>query len=84
MRRTWLRGHVNVKKRYLPHVAGYNLGLILRLLTAHGNLREAAAALRAAVGIAVLTDDVFLVIIVALAADDAEDCALVAVIVGPR
>ena len=28
MRRTWLRGRANIHKRYLIHVAGYNLGLI--------------------------------------------------------
>jgi hypothetical protein len=33
MRRTWLRGRENIHKRYLIHVAGYNLGLIMRLLT---------------------------------------------------
>ena len=33
MRRVWLRGRENVQKRYLIHVAGYNLGLIMRLLT---------------------------------------------------
>ncbi|MEZ5857906.1 MAG: hypothetical protein R3D28_02680 [Geminicoccaceae bacterium] len=33
MRRTWLRGRDNVQKRYLIHIAGYNLGLIMRLLT---------------------------------------------------
>ena len=27
MRRAWLRGRENLKKRYLVHVAGYNLGL---------------------------------------------------------
>jgi hypothetical protein len=32
MRRAWLRGCQNLKKRYLVHVAGYNLGLIMRLL----------------------------------------------------
>src|SRR5205085_637145 len=29
MRRAWLRGGENLKKRYLVHVAGYNLGLVL-------------------------------------------------------
>ncbi|CAH2605631.1 protein of unknown function (plasmid) [Rhodovastum atsumiense] len=33
MRRVWLRGREKVQKRYLIHVAGYNLGLIMRLLT---------------------------------------------------
>jgi len=36
MRRVWLRGRENVQKRYLIHVAGYNLGLIMRLLTGAG------------------------------------------------
>ena len=31
MRRAWLRGRENIQKRYLIHVAGYNLGLIMRL-----------------------------------------------------
>ena len=40
MRRTWLRGRENVQKRYLIHVAGYNLGLIMRLLTGAGTPRQ--------------------------------------------
>jgi hypothetical protein len=40
MRRVWLRSRDNVQKRYLIHVAGYNLGLIMRLLTGAGTARE--------------------------------------------
>src|SRR5690349_2366498 len=40
MRRVWLRGRENVQKRYLIHVAGYNLGLIMQLLTGAGTPRE--------------------------------------------
>jgi hypothetical protein len=40
MRRAWLRGRENLKKRYLVHVAGYNLGLIMRLLVGAGTPRE--------------------------------------------
>jgi transposase len=40
MRRVWLRGRENVQKRYLIHVAGYNLGLVMRLLTGAGTPRE--------------------------------------------
>ena len=29
LRRTWLRGRANVHKRYLIHVAGHNLGLLM-------------------------------------------------------
>ena len=39
MRRAWLRGGQNLQKRYLVHVAGYNLGLIMRLLVGAGTPR---------------------------------------------
>jgi transposase len=39
MRRTWLRGKENVHKRYLVHVAGHNLGLVMRLLLGAGTPR---------------------------------------------
>jgi len=44
MRRVWLRGPDNIQKRYLIHVAGYNLGLIMRLLTGAGTPRELQAS----------------------------------------
>jgi transposase len=40
MRRAWLRGRETLHKRYLIHVAGHNLGLIMRLLTGAGTPRE--------------------------------------------
>ena len=43
MRRAWLRGRENLRKRYLVHVAGYNLGLIMRLLVGAGTPRELVA-----------------------------------------
>ena len=43
MRRTWLRGRENVKKRYLVHVAGHNLSLLMRQLIGAGTPREAVA-----------------------------------------
>jgi transposase len=43
MRRAWLRGGENLHKRYLVHVAGYNLGLIMRLLVGAGTPRELLA-----------------------------------------
>jgi hypothetical protein len=43
MRRTWLRGCENVHKRDLVHVAGHNLGILMRLLIGAGTPREAAA-----------------------------------------
>ena len=43
MRRTWLLGRGNVQKRYLIHVAGHNLGLLMRLLIGAGTPKEAVA-----------------------------------------
>src|SRR5215469_16734780 len=42
MRRTWLRGRENVHKRYLVHVAGHNLGILMRLLIGAGTPKETA------------------------------------------
>jgi transposase len=47
MRRAWLRGCENLHKRYLVHVAGYNLGLIMRLLVGAGTPREFLARVAA-------------------------------------
>ena len=46
MRRTWLRGRENVHKRYLIHVAGHNLGILMRHLIGAGTPKEAAARRR--------------------------------------
>src|SRR5215207_311487 len=43
LRRTWLRGRENVHKRSLIHVAGHNLGLLMRLLIGAGTPKEAVA-----------------------------------------
>ena len=43
MRRTWLRGRENVHKRYLLHVAGHNLSLLMRQRIGAGTPREAVA-----------------------------------------
>src|ERR671938_607817 len=40
MRRAWLRGREDLRKRYLVHVAGYKLGLVMRLLVGAGTPRE--------------------------------------------
>ena len=47
MRRTWLRGRENVHKRYLIHVAGHNLSILMRLLIGAGTPKEVAARARA-------------------------------------
>jgi transposase len=47
MRRAWLRGRENIHKRYLIHVAGFNLGILMRALIGQGTPREAADANKA-------------------------------------
>lgn len=50
MRRTHLRGQTNILKRYLVHVAGFNLSLVMRAVCGIGKpkgLQGRAAALRA-------------------------------------
>jgi transposase len=69
MRRAWLRGRENVQKRYLIHVAGYNLGLIMRLLTGAGTPREFRVWASAWL-FATLDSDRALVIMIFAAIDD--------------
>jgi transposase len=38
-RRAWLRGRQNVHKRYLIHVAGFNLGILMRAMFGQGTHR---------------------------------------------
>ncbi|MCF8710481.1 transposase, partial [Rhizorhapis sp. SPR117] len=47
MRRAWLRGRENLQKRYLVHVAGFNLGVLMRALFGCGTPREATGAAQA-------------------------------------
>src|SRR5271157_1650032 len=44
MRRAWLRGRENIHKRYLIHVAGFNLGILMRALFRYATPREAGNA----------------------------------------
>jgi transposase len=64
MRRAWLRGRENLRKRYLVHVAGYNLGLIMRLLVGAGTPREFLARASAHLLAFAPADDTVLVILV--------------------
>ena len=69
MRRAWLRGRENLHKRYLVHVAGYNLGLIMRLLTGAGTPREFRARVSARFA-AVVTPTGGLLFLLIVGADD--------------
>jgi len=69
MRRTWLRGRDNVQKRYLIHIAGYNLGLIMRLLTGCGTPRRWAAAHPTVLWVCTPLDEAYLAVWIAMFTD---------------
>ena len=77
MRRTWLRGRENIHKRYLIHVAGFNLGILMRALFGCGTPREAASA-RSAL-LFVLQTEGMMAIVMTATVDD-EIAMLVAVV----
>ena len=80
MRRVWLRGRENVQKRYLIHVAGFNLGVLMRALYGQGTPREAAEALYAL--FFVLQSDAALAFAL-IAAVEGELAAIVIVVADP-
>ena len=63
MRRAWLRGRDNLRKRYLIHVAGYNLGLVMRLLVGAGTSREFLARVSAHLLVLAAADGAALVVL---------------------
>ncbi len=75
LRRAWLRGRENLHKRYLVHVAGHNLGLIMRLLVGAGTPREFLARASAHLLALAAADGAVLAILVV--ATDAEAAMLV-------
>jgi transposase len=72
MRRAWLRGRESLRKRYLVHVAGYNLGLIMRALVGAGTPRGLVAGVAAhAVLLTTAEGEVLLILTVAAATEAA-------------
>jgi len=65
MRRAWLRGRENIAKRYLIHVAGFNLGVLMRALTGRGTPRELSEAARNAFLFVIQTDVAAAIVIIA-------------------
>lgn len=81
MRRVWLRGRENIQKRYLLHVAGFNLGLLMRLKTGHGTPRGWADAWVAIIW-PELSLSVALIAIVLVVEDELQQVIPVAVMTG--
>ena len=80
MRRAWLRGRENVHKRYLIHVAGFNLGVLMRAMLGCGTPREAAGAKNAL--LFVIQTDVATAIVIIAEIDD--EMALLALVATPQ
>src|SRR4051812_21495057 len=72
MRRSWLRGRENLHKRYLVHVAGYNLGLIMRILVGAGTPRGSLACISAHLLVLTAADTRTGILIVATGAEAAK------------
>ena len=70
MRRAWLRGRDNLHKRYLVHIAGYNLGLVMRLLVGAGTPREFLARASAHLLLLATTDEAALVVLIVATSTD--------------
>jgi transposase len=81
MRRAWLRERDNLKKRYLVHVAGYDLGLVMRLLVGAGTPREFLAWASAHLLVLVSADGAALVI---LAVTTGTEVAMLVVVATPE
>jgi transposase len=76
MRRAWLRGRENLHKRYLVHVAGYDLGLIMRLLTGAGTPRESRARVSVSLAAVATPDGGLLVLLIVVAGGQTAAIAL--------
>ncbi len=71
LRRAWLRGRENLRKRYLVHVAGYNLGLLMRLLVGAGTPREFLARAAAHLPVLSTADGTVLILLIVATGSDA-------------
>lgn len=79
MRKTWLRGNDNVEKRYLLHVASFNLGLLMRHLIGFGTPKGAAEAWNL-VFVGAQTENDWILLIFAVREDLPDSWATIAVV----
>ncbi|MCP5114577.1 MAG: transposase [bacterium] len=69
MRRAWLRGRENIHKRYLLHVTGHNLGLLMRQLIGAGTPREAAERAKGVFFVITLPNQAVVFLLIVMKAD---------------
>ncbi|HIJ92246.1 MAG: transposase [Rhodospirillales bacterium] len=69
MPRTHLRGRENVRKRYLLHVAGHNLSLLMRQLAGAGTTREAVGRAKGVIFVLTVPNRAFVSLLIVVKAD---------------
>ena len=69
MRRSHLRGRENIHKRYLLHVAGHNLSLLMRQLVGAGTPREAVGRAKGIIFVLTAPNRVFVTLLIVVEAD---------------
>ena len=79
MRRVHLRGLANVEKRYIIHVAGFNLGILLRALFGFGSPRGWADAPAALLFARIGNQSLLILVIWLPNTADAPDCAMMVI-----
>ena len=79
MRRVHLRGLANVEKRYIIHVAGFNLGILLRALFGFGTPRGWADAPAALLFARIGKLNLLILVIWLPNVADAPDCAMMVI-----
>ncbi|QLH38177.1 MAG: hypothetical protein HWD60_03280 [Defluviicoccus sp.] len=79
IRRTWLRGRENVHKRSLIHVAGHNLGILMRHLIGAGTPKETAAHARVVLFVVHSAEILAMLLVAVPHADSRGDCGLLIV-----
>ena len=79
MRRVHLRGLANVEKRYIIHVAGFNLGILLRALFGFGSPRGWADAPAALLFARIGNLNLLILVIWLPNTADAPDCAMMVI-----
>ena len=79
MRRVHLRGLANVEKRYIIHVAGFNLGILLRALFGFGTPRGWADAPAALLFVRIGKLSLLILVIWLPNTADAPDCVMMVI-----
>ena len=79
MRRVHLRGLANVEKRYIIHLAGFNLGILLRALFGFGTPRGWADAGAGLIFVRIGQLNLLILVLCLPSAADTPDCVIIVI-----